>query len=228
MDERIFQVKLSDSLCQCLRDYGPNPRFLFYEIPDPLLQRLQEKDFAGAEFVLLDKTERDRWRKTRRLPINGSFDYIFLSEMTCNFESLQVLSEDARKHLRGNGKLLGILPVMDGNSLQKISVLLKQSYEVLKIVDFGSTSYYLFKADKYFLHEHTSWLRSFFSPEVRRQLVWGLRRIENDIDIERNIQDVLRLCKQQQITAEYLCCLMNDTLLDKKKVCRILWERMDF
>jgi len=100
--------------------------------------------------------------------------------------------------------------------------------DTIKACDFDiKPSYWLLKAGKYNLNEKTSWLRSFFLPEVRQELAYILRRIENDIDRSYNCQQLWQLCEQYEITAEYLIPFIQNTMLKPKQVLKFLSEDVE-
>lgn len=64
----------------------------------------------------------------------------------------------------------------------------------------------------------TECLKSFFTAEVRLQLVFLLRRIENDIDLQQNCADFWQLCRVEKIPVQYLLAFIENTMLQVEKV----------
>lgn len=91
---------------------------------------------------------------------------------------------------------------------------------------YTAIKYWLIKAGKYDFTEKTSWLRSFLDPEIRQELAYVLRRIENDIELSVNFQQLWHLCQQYDITAEYLVPFIQNTMLYPNKVLKLLSENI--
>ena len=91
---------------------------------------------------------------------------------------------------------------------------------------YTAIKYWLIKAGKYDFTEKTSWLRSFLDPEIRQELAYVLRRIENDIELAVNCQQLWHLCQQYDITAEYLVPFIQNTMLHPNKVLNLLSENI--
>jgi ubiquinone/menaquinone biosynthesis C-methylase UbiE len=64
----------------------------------------------------------------------------------------------------------------------------------------------------------TECLKSCFTAEVRLQLVFLLRRIENDIDLQQNSADFWQLCAVAKIPVKYLVAFIENTMLQVEKV----------
>jgi SAM-dependent methyltransferase len=64
----------------------------------------------------------------------------------------------------------------------------------------------------------TEYLKSFFTAEVRLQMVFLLRRIENDIDLQENCADFRQLCTAEKIPVQYLVAFIENTMLQVEKV----------
>jgi len=63
-----------------------------------------------------------------------------------------------------------------------------------------------------------SMLKSFFTPEIRRQLVTFLRRIEYDIDVEMNCQRFWQLYKEAGLFPDYLAEFIWETIVHRRNV----------
>lgn len=57
-----------------------------------------------------------------------------------------------------------------------------------------------------------------YPAEVRQELLYLLRRIENGIEVENNIQGLWQLCGQQKIDADYLLQFIGSALVKSKDV----------
>lgn len=64
----------------------------------------------------------------------------------------------------------------------------------------------------------TEVLKTVSTAEVRRRLVFLLRRIENDIDPQENCRELWQLCTKEQIPASYLAALAQNAMLYPAKV----------
>ena len=65
----------------------------------------------------------------------------------------------------------------------------------------------------YRMKPETAWLRQFYTAEVRQQLAYILRRIENDIEAAENIEKLWSVCGEMQISGDYLLRFMHNVLL---------------
>ena len=63
-----------------------------------------------------------------------------------------------------------------------------------------------------------SMLKSFFTPEIRRQLVTILRRMEYGIDVEANCQRFWRLYKEAGLFPDYLAEFIWETIVHRRNV----------
>jgi len=72
------------------------------------------------------------------------------------------------------------------------------------------------------IEEKAEYLQQFFSSEIRRKLVFFLRRIEFEIDINTNCKAVWKLCEANQIPMQYVIAFAGNTLLQSDKVLPIL------
>ena len=61
-------------------------------------------------------------------------------------------------------------------------------------------------------------LKSFFTPEIRRQLVTILRRMEYGIDVEANCQRFWRLYKEAGLFPDYLAEFIWETIVHRRNV----------
>lgn len=61
-------------------------------------------------------------------------------------------------------------------------------------------------------------LQSVMSQEERRELVFLLRRAENDIDARENMQAVLQFCREKKVEAPYLAALIDNSMIQKTKL----------
>lgn len=68
------------------------------------------------------------------------------------------------------------------------------------------------------MDEAAEQLTSFFTAEVRQKLVFLLRRIENDIDVEKNCQEFWKICDQWGVLPGYTVLLANNALGNADKV----------
>lgn len=87
------------------------------------------------------------------------------------------------------------------------------------------TEYWIMRASRQ--RNQTLWLQQFFTPEIRQQLVYLLRRIETNIDAETNSQEVWRICAEQEITAEYLLPFIQNTMLHPELVLQRLAKQAE-
>ena len=63
-----------------------------------------------------------------------------------------------------------------------------------------------------------SMLKSFFTPEIRRQLVTILRRMEYGIDVEANCQRFWRLYREAGLFPDYLAEFIWETIVHRRNV----------
>lgn len=82
------------------------------------------------------------------------------------------------------------------------------------------TEYWIMRASCQ--RNQTLWLQKSFTPEIRQQLAYLLRRIETGIDIQANACAVWELCAAQQITAEYLLPFIQNAMLHPQLVLQRL------
>lgn len=61
-----------------------------------------------------------------------------------------------------------------------------------------------------------------YSSEVKQDLLYLLRRIETDIDIQDNAQKVWQLCERENIDADYLLQFIKNTMVKSRVVLELL------
>lgn len=68
------------------------------------------------------------------------------------------------------------------------------------------------------MDEATKTLRGKLSPEVRQELVFCLRRVENDIDAAENCTAIRRICCEKSVDMPYLEALIDNSMVRKTKL----------
>ena len=82
------------------------------------------------------------------------------------------------------------------------------------------TEFWLIYAES--MDAETVWLRKFYTPEIRKTLVRILRRIDADIDVEKNIACLWKICQEAQVNGEYLVRWIRNTMLLPEHVLQSL------
>lgn len=65
-------------------------------------------------------------------------------------------------------------------------------------------------------------LKEMYTPEIRAELARLLHRVEYDIDAEKNLAALLKLCRRENIFNEYLADFIEQTVIHKEKIFNIL------
>ena len=65
-------------------------------------------------------------------------------------------------------------------------------------------------------------LKQFYNPAIRKELARLLHRIEYDIDIEDNLQQLQKLCKENYIFDDYLYDFIDQIVIHREKLTNIL------
>ena len=65
-------------------------------------------------------------------------------------------------------------------------------------------------------------LKSFYTPEIRKELSKLLHRIEYDIDIEENLERLHKLCEENYIFDDYLYDFIEQVVTHREKLTRML------
>ena len=65
-------------------------------------------------------------------------------------------------------------------------------------------------------------LKEMYTPEIRSELSRLLHRVEYDIDAEKNLAALLKLCRRENIFVEYLADFIEQTVIHKEKIFNIL------
>lgn len=66
------------------------------------------------------------------------------------------------------------------------------------------------------------YLRQYYNEDVRKELIRYLRRIENGIDVQANIDRLWQLCARENIVFEYLQAFMKHALLYEQRTMDVL------
>lgn len=61
-------------------------------------------------------------------------------------------------------------------------------------------------------------LQSCFTKEVRQFMVFLLRRIENNIEMEKNCEQLCKICATESVSGEFLIALVENSMLKPEKV----------
>lgn len=70
-------------------------------------------------------------------------------------------------------------------------------------------------------------LKEMYTPEIRAELARLLHRVEYDIDAEKNLAALLKLCRQEKIFNEYLEDFIEQTVIHKEKIFNILHQHLN-
>ena len=70
-------------------------------------------------------------------------------------------------------------------------------------------------------------LKEMYTPEIRAELARLLHRVEYDIDAEKNLVALLKLCRQEKIFNEYLEDFIDQTVIHKEKIFNILHQHLN-
>ena len=65
-------------------------------------------------------------------------------------------------------------------------------------------------------------LKSFYTPEIRKELSKLLHRIEYDIDIEENLERLHKLCEENYIFDDYLYDFINQVVIHRERLTHML------
>lgn len=68
------------------------------------------------------------------------------------------------------------------------------------------------------IEEMTERLQKSFTENVRRELVFLIRRVEYDIDVDQNCARIWNLCEKEAISAQYVAALAENSLVHVEKV----------
>ena len=72
------------------------------------------------------------------------------------------------------------------------------------------------------MEEETMWLRQYYTPAIRAELVRILRRVDAGIDVEANIAALWKMCQQEKIDGGYLVRLIRNSMLSPECVLQRL------
>ncbi len=70
-------------------------------------------------------------------------------------------------------------------------------------------------------------LKEMYTPEIRAELSRLLHRVEYDIDAEKNLAALLKLCRREKIFNEYLADFIEQTVIHKEKIFNILHQHLN-
>lgn len=87
-------------------------------------------------------------------------------------------------------------------------------------IEAGTDTFYIAEFSRF--QRKVTWLQSFYTPDIRRELTFLLQRIDFDIMPEENAGRVQSFVEKHNINVEYLRLFIDTAVIYKEKVQRYL------
>lgn len=182
---------------------------LKYAEPDIRIEYLMEMDL---EAFIRQKSWTD----------DGCYDFIFDNGLLADMCMDDVLLRALGLHLKNNGKLRAVLPL----SFELMTVG-RCSFEnnfnrgiFVSGCELGEDSFYVAEFSDF--HRKVTWLQSFYTPELRRELAFLLQRIDFDVQGEKSLRDLQAFVQRYGIDKGYLQFYVDTAVVHKEKLYQLL------
>lgn len=153
---------------------------------------------------------------------DGCYDFIFDNGLLADMRMNDVLLRAFGMHLKNGGKLRAVLPL----SVELISAGIcsfKNNFNrgiFVSMGKFGEDSFYVTEFSEF--QRKVTWLQSFYTPELRRELAFLLQRIDFDVQPGESVRALRSFIKHNGIGAEYLRFFADTAVVHKDKLYRLL------
>ena len=153
---------------------------------------------------------------------DGRYDFIFdnglLGELAMDSALLRALG----MQLKNEGAIRSVLPAsIDKRFAGHCSYVNNFDKSILvNWVEAGADTFYI--AEFSCFQRKVTWLQSFYTPDIRRELTFLLQRIDFDIMPEENAVRVQRFVEKHNINVEYLRLFLDTAVIYKEKVQQYL------
>lgn len=153
---------------------------------------------------------------------DGRYDFIFdnglLGDLVMNGVLLRVLG----LKLKEGGAIRSVLPAsIDKRFAGHCSYVNNFDKRILvNWIEAGTDTFYIAEFSRF--QRKVTWLQSFYTPDIRRELTFLLQRIDFDIMPEENAGRVQSFVEKHNINVEYLRLFIDTAVIYKEKVQRYL------
>lgn len=174
-------------------------------VPDIGIEYLMEMDF-------------DAFFRQKSWADDGCYDFIFDNGLLAETNMDGMLLRSLGMHLKSGGGVRTVLP----GSFEKFLVG-SRSYEnnfnrAIFISGFEAEKDSFYIAELAGFQRKVTWLQSFYTPELRRELAFLLQRIDFDVQAEANIRALQVFLQHHGISKEYLRFLVDTAVIHKEKL----------
>lgn len=179
-------------------------------VPDISIEYLMEKDL-------------DAFIRQKIYDDDGCYDFIFDNGLLADMRMDGVLLRSLGMHLKFSGGMRVILPSSFDRNLAG-ECAYKNNFEggfFINMHEAGAASFYV--AEFSFFQKIVTWLQSFYTPELRRELSFLLQRIDFDVQSEESIRDLRFLVQRYDIDAVYIRFFVDTAVIHKEKLHQLLW-----
>ena len=190
-------------------------RMLIFEPEKGLCEGLKK---IGAECVVIKRADISKIVKNKRTILKGLFSAMILGEVLEHTDEPIIILKILKSYLQHKGAIT--LTSDKYSTEQLIEMFVGAGYGDVCFDQLGKTWIARVQLKK----SVTLWLQDSYTPELRKKLMYLLRRVDSGIEISKNAQAVWQLCAEAGITAEYLLPFIENTMLNPKRVLDRLSE----
>lgn len=182
---------------------------LRYAVPDISIEYMMEMDIE--QFMQVSVWAED-----------GKYDFIFDNGLLGDLNMDGALLRAFGMHLKDNGAMRSVLPAsIERRFAGECSYVNNFDTGILvNWVEAGADTFYIAEFSRF--QRKVAWLQSFYTPEMRRELLFFLQRIDFDIMPEENAGRILNLMKKYNVSWEYLRFFIDTAVVHREKVQRYL------
>lgn len=153
---------------------------------------------------------------------DGCYDFVFDNGLLEMMHMDGVLLRALGMHMKYDGRLRAVFSADIASSLVG-----RLAYEnnfdrdiFAGSVEAGKDSCYVVEFSDF--QRKVTWLQSFYTPELRRELAFLLQRIDFDVQFDESIRALKVFLKRYNIDTEYLCFFVDASVVHKDKLYRLL------
>lgn len=183
-----------------------------------------EHAVPGIWIEYLTEMDLETFIRQKNWTDDGCYDFIFDNGLLADMCMDDVLLRALGMHLKRGGKLRVVLPLTF-----KLMMVGRCSFKnnfnrdiFVSGGEAGENSFYVVEFSDF--QRKVTWLQSFYTPELRRELAFLLQRIDFDVQKEESLRELRAFVQRYNIDKEYLQFYVDTAVVHKEKMHQLLWR----
>lgn len=170
----------------------------------------------------LTEMDTEAFIRQKKRPAGGRYDFIFDSGLLADVRMDGQLLRSLGMQLKSGGRLRMVLPEsLDRNLAGRCAYANNFNRSILiSAFETGGAAYYVAELSDF--QREVTWLQSFYTPELRREMAFLLQRIDFDVYGGESVKLLKLFVKRYGIDADYLRFFVDSSVVHKEKLYRLL------